>query len=84
MTENVAGACLSSIPRELNLRHNVQFYRFDRFSVFFYVYGTAELKVVTFRSYGSKKVPYKLGYKLSAPFLNYHWLMVALSTIDQS
>lgn len=48
MTENVAGACLTSMPIELNLRHNVQFYRFDRFSVFFYVYGTAEIKVVTF------------------------------------
>lgn len=40
-------------------------------------------KLLLLRSYGSKKVPYKLGYKLSAPFLNYDWLMVALTTIDQ-
>ena len=41
-------------------------------------------KLLLLRSDGSEKVSYKLGYKLSAQFLNYNWLMVALTTIDQS
>ena len=41
-------------------------------------------KLLLLRSDGCEKVSYKLGYKLSAQFLNYDWLMVALTTIDQS
>ena len=33
MTQNVAGRCLCNMRIQLNLRHNVQFYRLGRFSV---------------------------------------------------
>ena len=41
-------------------------------------------KLLLLWSDGYEKVSYKLGYKLSAQFLNYDWLMVALTTIDHS
>ena len=33
MTDNIAGACICSMSVAHNVRHNVQFYDFERFSV---------------------------------------------------
>ena len=32
MTKNIAGACVGSMGKEFNLRHNMQFYCFQMFS----------------------------------------------------